>query len=71
MTADYDIEFITDLVERGFDYDSNSDSYIRKWVTEYGHESILEIYKKMWDTNQWKQSMVGYGNVVFYEEIVE
>ena len=48
-----------------------NDEYVRKWTTEGGEESILEIYKKQWDTNQWKQLMVGYGDYVFYEEILD
>ncbi len=72
MTPKEDIEFIADLIDRGFNYDKLNDEYIRKWSTETGpQESILEIYKKQWDTNEWKQLMVGYGDNVFYEEVVE
>ncbi len=72
MTPKEDIEFIADLIDRGFNYDKLNDEYVRKWSTETGpQESILEIYKKQWDTNEWKQLMVGYGDNVFYEEVVE
>ena len=72
MTPKEDIEFIADLIDRGFNYDKLNDEYIRKWSTETGpQESILEIYKKQWDTNEWKQLMVGYRDNVFYEEVVE
>ena len=39
--------------------------------TEGGEESILEIYKKIWHSNKWRQSMVGYGDNIFYEEMLE
>tara|TARA_B100000287_G_C20043183_1_gene547322 strand:- start:112 stop:333 length:222 start_codon:yes stop_codon:yes gene_type:complete len=72
MTPKEDIEFIANLIDRGFNYDKLNDEYVRKWSTETGpQESILEIYKKQWDTNEWKQLMVGYGDNVFYEEVVE
>ena len=72
MTPKEDFEFIADLIDRGFNYDKLNDEYVRKWSTETGpQESILEIYKKQWDTNEWKQLMVGYGDNVFYEEVVE
>ena len=72
MTPKEDIEFIADLIDRGFNYDKLNDEYVRKWSTETGpQESILEIYKKQWDTNEWKQLLVGYGDNVFYEEVVE
>ena len=72
MTPKEDIEFIADLIDRGFNYDKLNDEYVRKWSTETGpQESILEIYKQQWDTNEWKQLMVGYGDNVFYEEVVE
>ena len=48
-----------------------NDEYVRKWITEGGEESILEIYKKVWHSNKWCQSMVGYGDNVFYEEMLE
>ena len=71
MTPKEDIEFIANLIDKGFHYDRSNDEYVRKWTTEDGEESILEIYKKQWDTNQWKQSMVGYGDNIFYEEMLE
>jgi len=71
MTPKEDIEFIANLIDKGFHYDRSNDEYIRKWSTEGGEESILEIYKKVWHSNKWKQSMVGYGDNVFYEEMLE
>jgi hypothetical protein len=71
MTPKEDIEFIANLIDKGFHYDRSSDEYIRKWNTEGGEESILEIYKKVWHSNKWKQSMVGYDDNVFYEEMLE
>ena len=71
MEPDEEIEFIQSIMDKGFHYDKVNDEYVRKWATETGpKESILEIYKKQWDTNQWKQLMVGYGDYVFYEETV-
>ena len=69
MTTEEEIDFIQSILEKGFHYDRLNDEYVRKWSTETGpKESILEIYKKQWDTNEWKQLMVGYGDYVFYEE---
>jgi|TARA_B100001250_G_C19451998_1_gene636396 hypothetical protein len=70
MTPEEEIDFITSIIDRGFHYDRVNDEYVRKWITEGGEESILEIYKKKWDTNEWKQMMVGYGDNIFYEEIL-
>ena len=71
MEPEREIDFITSIIDNGFHYDKVNDEYVRKWITEGGEESILEIYKKQWDTNQWKQLMVGYGDYVFYEEILD
>ena len=71
MEPEREIDFIQSIIEKGFHYDKINDEYVRKWITEGGEESILEIYKKQWDTNQWKQLMVGYGDYVFYEEILD
>ena len=69
MTPEEEIDFIQSILEKGFHYDRLNDEYVRNWSTETGRkESILEIYKKQWDTNEWKQLMVGYGDYVFYEE---
>ncbi len=69
MTPEEEIDFIQSILEKGFHYDRLNDEYVRKWSTETGpKESILEIYKKQWDTNECKQLMVGYGDYVFYEE---
>ena len=65
-----EIEFIQSIMDKGFHYDKVNDEYVRKWITEGGEESILEINKKRWDTNEWKQMMVGYGDNIFYEEII-
>tara|TARA_B100000287_G_C20635220_1_gene781369 strand:+ start:1349 stop:1570 length:222 start_codon:yes stop_codon:yes gene_type:complete len=71
MTPEEEIDFIQSILEKGFHYDRLNDEYVRKWSTETGpKESILEIYKKQWDTNEWKQLMVGYGDYVFYEESI-
>ena len=71
MEPEREIDFITSIIDKGFHHDKVNDEYVRKWITEGGEESILEIYKKQWDTNQWKQLMVGYGDYVFYEEILD
>ena len=71
MDPEREIDFIQSIIEKGFHCDKLNDEYVRKWITEGGEESILEIYKKQWDTNQWKQLMVGYGDYVFYEEILD
>ena len=51
MTPDEEIDFITSIIDRGFHYDKVNDEYVRKWITEGGEESILEIYKKKWDNS--------------------
>ena len=71
MEPEREIDFIQSIIEKGFHYDKINDEYVRKWITEGREESILQIYKKQWDTNQWKQLMVGYGDYVFYEEILD
>ena len=40
MTPKEDIEFIANLIDKGFHYDRSNDEYVRKWITAGGEESI-------------------------------
>jgi len=66
--------FIAGIVDKGFYYDAElsdttGDRWTRKWITEHGHDSILEVYCKETDT-KWIQQMVSTDGEVFYEERV-
>ena len=38
MTPKEDIEFIANLIDKGFHYDRSNDEYVLKWITEGGEE---------------------------------
>tara|TARA_B100000959_G_scaffold141507_1_gene148557 strand:+ start:232 stop:540 length:309 start_codon:yes stop_codon:yes gene_type:complete len=66
--------FIAGIESKGFYYntelsDITGDRWTRKWITEHGHDSILEVYCKETDT-KWIQQMVSTDGEVFYEERV-
>jgi hypothetical protein len=66
--------FIAGIVDKGFYYDAElsdntGDRWIRKWITEHGHDSILEVYCREIDS-RWLQQMVSTNGEVFYEERV-
>ena len=66
--------FIVGIESKGFYYntelsDITGDRWTRKWITEHGHDSILEVYCKETDT-KWIQQMVSTDGEVFYEERV-
>tara|TARA_B100001250_G_scaffold129507_1_gene110310 strand:- start:194 stop:430 length:237 start_codon:yes stop_codon:yes gene_type:complete len=68
IVSDSDIQFIAELLENGYEYNSEHRCYERVWTTNNGKESIVELYLK--ESNQWVQQMIGYGGRVFYEETV-
>ena len=53
--------FIAGIVDKGFYYnaelsDTTGDRWTRKWITEHGHDSILEVYLGRWilaGCNKW------------------
>ena len=66
--------FIAGIVDKGFYYnaelsDTTGERWSRNWITEHGHDSILEVYCKGED-NGWIQQMVTNDGHVFYEERV-
>ena len=42
----------------------------RKWTTNEGKESILEVYQEL-EHGGWNKLMIGYGDRVFFEEKVD
>jgi|TARA_B100001964_G_C14207458_1_gene588817 hypothetical protein len=65
--------FVAIIEGKGFYYntelsDITGDRWSRKWTTEHGHDSILEIYCK--SEGNWIQQMVSADGEVFYEECV-
>ena len=61
--------FLQGLKDKGYSYDSGNEWWERKWITNSGKESILEVYQEL-ESGNWKQLMIGYGDHVFYEEEV-
>ena len=65
--------FIAWIESKGFYYnteisDITGDRWSRKWITEHGHDSILEVYCK--EGSSWTQQMLSANGEVFYEESV-
>ena len=46
-------------------FNESKNWYERTWSTNQGADTILEVYQKVDD--KWKQLMIGYGGVTFYE----
>ena len=69
-TVDRDVEFIQELLEQGYEYNSEHRCYERVWTTNSGKESIVELYLKDSNSDDWIQRMIGYGGNVFYSERV-
>tara|TARA_B100001996_G_scaffold328754_1_gene276131 strand:+ start:688 stop:993 length:306 start_codon:yes stop_codon:yes gene_type:complete len=61
--------FLKNLSDLGYAYDDGNDWYQRKWITNEGKESILEVFQPL-ETGEWKKLMIGYGDRVFFEEQV-
>ena len=62
--------FLQGLKDKGYSYDSGNEWWERKWITNGGKESILEVHQEL-QNGEWKQLMIGYGDHVFYEEKVD
>ena len=54
----------------GYSYDSDNEWWVRTWTTNQGKESIREIYQKL-ESGKWNKLMIGYGDNIFYEQIIE
>tara|TARA_R100001594_G_C3911866_1_gene233478 strand:+ start:113 stop:409 length:297 start_codon:yes stop_codon:yes gene_type:complete len=61
--------FLQSLKDKGYSYDQGNAWWERKWITNGGKESILEVYQQL-ENGEWKQLMIGYGDRVFFEEKV-
>ena len=62
--------FLSDIKGQGYSYDTGNEWYERKWTTNKGKESILEVYQKL-ESGEWNKLMIGYGDRVFFEEKVD
>ena len=62
--------FTDNLESQGYRYDSGNDWWERTWSTNKGKESIREVYQQL-ENGNWNQLMIGYGDRVFYQEIVK
>ena len=61
--------FLRRIADEGYTYDSGNEWWQRKWTTNKGKESILEVYQEL-ESGDWKKLMIGYGDRVFFEEKV-
>ena len=63
--------FIGKIEGLGYQYDNGNDWYERTWSTDSEpKESIREVYQQL-ESGKWNKIMIGYGNQIFYEEVVE
>ena len=63
--------FIGKIEGLGYQYDDGNDWYERTWSTDSEpKESIREVYQQL-ESGKWNKIMIGYGNQIFYEEVVE
>ena len=63
--------FIGKIEALGYKYDDGNDWYERTWSTDSEpKESIREVYQQL-ESGKWNKIMIGYGNQIFYEEVVE
>ena len=58
------------MEDDGYSYDSGNDWWVRTWTTNQGKETIREIYQKL-ESGKWNKLMIGYGDHIFYEQIVD
>ena len=61
---------LSKMEDDGYSYDSDNDWWVRTWTTNQGKESIREIYQKL-ESGKWNKLMIGYGDNIFYEQIIE
>ena len=63
--------FVGKIEGLGYQYDDGNDWYERTWSTDSEpKESIREVYQQL-ESGKWNKIMIGYGNQIFYEEVVE
>ncbi len=61
---------LSKMEDDGYSYDSDNDWWVRTWTTNQGKESIREIYQKL-ESGKWNKLMIGYGDNIFYEQIIQ
>ena len=63
--------FVGKIESLGYKYDDGNDWYERTWSTDSEpKESIREVYQQL-ESGKWNKIMIGYGDQIFYEEVVE
>ena len=63
--------FIGKIEGLGYQYDDGNGWWQRTWTTDSEpKESILEVFQQL-ENGKWNKLMIGYGDRVFYEEVVE
>ena len=61
---------LSKMEDDGYSYDSDNEWWVRTWTTNQGKESIREIYQKL-ESGKWNKLMIGYGDNIFYEQIIQ
>ena len=63
--------FVGKIESLGYKYDTGNDWYQRSWSTDSEpKETILEVFQQL-ESGKWNKLMIGYGDQIFYEEVVE
>ena len=63
--------FVGKIESLGYRYDTGNDWYQRSWSTDSEpKETILEVFQQL-ESGKWNKLMIGYGDQIFYEEVVE
>ena len=63
--------FVGKIESLGYKYDTGNDWYQRSWSTDsQPKETILEVFQQL-ESGKWNKLMIGYGDQIFYEEVVE
>jgi len=63
--------FVGKIESLGYKYDDGNDWYERTWSTDSEpKERIREVYQQL-ESGKWNKIMIGYGDQIFYEEVVE
>ena len=63
--------FIGKIEGLGYQYDHGNDWYERTWSTDSEpKETIREVFQQL-ESGKWNKLMIGYGDQIFYEEVVE
>ena len=61
---------LSKMEDDGYSYDSDNEWCVLNLTTNQGKESIREIYQKL-ESGKWNKLMIGYGDNIFYEQIIE